>query len=126
MSTTRYTDDHEWVRLDSDDTAVFGITDYAQQQLGDIVFVELPSTGESFEAGAEVAVVESVKTAADVKIPAAGTITEVNEELEDSPELVNTSPMEDGWFCKIQLSDPTEINSLKSEDEYQIYTAAFE
>lgn len=121
MSNTRYTQDHEWIRLETDSSAVFGITDYAQQELGDIVFVELPPVGDEFEAGDEVAVVESVKTAADVKMPVSGTITEVNEDLEEGPELVNDSPMEDGWFCQIELSDPLEVDDLMSEQQYLDY-----
>ncbi len=118
MSDKRYTDDHEWADMDSEDTAIVGITDYAQEQLGDVVYVELPEIGDEFEHGADMAVVESVKAAAEVKAPVSGTIVEVNEELPDNPELVNESPLGDGWFCKIQLSNISEFDELMDEAQY--------
>ncbi len=121
MSEMRYTHDHEWVRSVSEDVVEIGITDFAQDQLGDIVFIELPEIDSSFEAFDEVAVIESVKAAAELKTPVSGTILEINEDLEDEPELVNSSPLEDGWFCQMQLSSPEELDDLLSEEEYSDY-----
>ena len=118
MTDKLYTNDHEWVSMESDDIAVVGISDFAQQELGDVVFVELPEVGDEFEAGDEMAVVESVKAAEDVKAPVSGAVVEVNEDLPDSPELVNESPEDYGWFCKIRLSQSTELDDLMSEVEY--------
>lgn len=126
MSNTRYSSDHEWVRPDEGNTAVIGITNYAQEQLGDIVFVELPAVGDSFDAGDEVAVIESVKAASELKAPVSGTIVEVNEDLDDAPETVNESPTEDGWFCKLELSDPAELDDLMDETQYEEYTSNLE
>ncbi len=126
MSNTRYSSDHEWARCDDGESATIGITDYAQEQLGDIVFVELPSIGDNFEAGDEVAVIESVKAAAELKTPVSGTVVEINEDLEDAPETVNESPVEDGWFCRLELSDASELDTLMDEDEYQEYTSNLE
>jgi glycine cleavage system H protein len=118
MSETRFTKDHEWVRLDGD-TATVGITDHAQQALGDIVFVELPHTGQQVAAGESCAVVESVKAASDVYAPLAGTVTASNEAVVDDPALVNTAPTGDGWFFKLKLDDPASFASLMDEAEYQ-------
>ena len=126
MSEIRYSSDHEWARLEEGNTAVIGITDFAQEQLGDIVFIELPNVGDSFETGDEVAVIESVKAAAELKTPVAGTIVEVNEDLADAPEQVNESPTEDGWFCKLELSDPAELDDLMDETQYEEYTSNLE
>ncbi len=115
-----FTEDHEWVVVEGD-TATVGITDHAQDQLGDIVFVELPEIDEEYEKGDDTAVVESVKAAGDVHNPVSGTVTEVNETLEDEPALVNTSPEGDGWIYKIQLSDPTELDDLMDEAAYQVF-----
>ncbi len=115
-----FTEDHEWVVVEGD-TATVGITDHAQDQLGDIVFVELPEIDEEYEKGDDTAVVESVKAAGDVHNPVSGTVTEVNETLEDEPALVNTSPEGDGWIYKIQLSDPTELDDLMDEAAYQAF-----
>ncbi len=126
MSDTRYSSDHEWARSEDGKSATIGITDYAQEQLGDIVFVELPEEGDSFDAGDEVAVIESVKAAAELKTPVAGTVIEINSDLEDSPETVNESPTEDGWFCRLELSDPSELDDLMSEEEYEEFTSNLE
>lgn len=126
MSDTRYSSDHEWARSEDGKSATIGITDYAQEQLGDIVFVELPAEGESFDAGDEVAVIESVKAAAELKTPVSGTVVEINNDLEDSPETVNESPTEDGWFCRLELSDPSELDGLMSEEEYEEFTSNLE
>ena len=103
--TVKYTREHEWIRIEGD-TATVGITFYAQEQLGDVVFVELPESDTSADQGAEVAVVESVKAASDIYAPVTGTITESNEELSERPELVNEDPENDGWFFKMRLADP--------------------
>jgi glycine cleavage system H protein len=121
MIETRYTDEHEWVRIDEDGIAMVGITDYAQDQLGDIVYVELPETGQDVIQGEEIAVIESVKTAADIKAPISGTIIGVNEELVEQPEIVNESPMDDGWVLKITPSDEGELVDLMDDDAYGDY-----
>ena len=126
MSNTRYSSDHEWARSEDGNSATIGITDYAQEQLGDIVFVELPEEGSSFDVGDEVAVIESVKAAAELKTPVSGTVIEVNSDLEDSPETVNESPTEDGWFCRLELSDPSELDDLMREEEYEEFTSNLE
>lgn len=113
----KFTDDHEWLRIDGE-TAVVGITNHAQQQLGDLVFVELPSVGTSLKQGAAVAVVESVKAASDVYAPVSGEIVAVNQSIVDSPALVNSDPMGNGWFFKIKIADPSEIKTLKDEAAY--------
>ena len=126
MSETRYTTDHEWARSEEDGIATIGITEFAQEQLGDIVFIDLPETGSIFDAGEEIAVIESVKAAADLKTPVTGEIVEVNEELTGSPELVNESPTDEGWFCKIQMSETSEFDALMDEQQYEDYTSNLE
>ena len=117
MSELRFTKDHEWVRLDGA-VATVGVTDHAQQALGDVVFVELPETGRELEAGEACAVVESVKAASDVYAPLAGRVIEVNAAVVDDPTLVNQSPDEDGWFFRIELDDPATIDELMDEAAY--------
>lgn len=114
-----YAASHEWLRLGSDGTATVGITDYAQDQLGDVVFVELPDDGIQVNAGQEVSVVESVKTASDLYSPVSGDIVAVNTALEERPELINESPFQDGWIYKIRLSSESELDSLMNADDYQ-------
>ncbi|MEO7677022.1 MAG: glycine cleavage system protein GcvH [Verrucomicrobiota bacterium] len=114
----RYAKSHEWVRV-SGDTATVGITDHAQHELTDIVFVELPSAGRKVKAGEACAVVESVKTASDIYSPVSGDILEVNQAVVDKPELVNTDPHGNGWFYKIKLSDATELDALLTPENYQ-------
>ena len=111
---------HEWIRLGDDNVVVVGISDHAQEQLGDVVFVELPSIGDSVMSGDEAAVVESVKAASEVYSPFTGEVIEINEALEDSPELVNSSPYDDGWFFKLKVSDENleNINSFMNADNY--------
>ena len=121
MSMTKFTDDHEWLRLENDGSVTVGITDYAQEQLGDVVYVELPEAGTRFDAGKEMAVVESVKAAGDVKVPVAGEVVEVNIRLTDEPELVNTDPLGDGWFLKIVPENLEDLDSLMNEDQYAEY-----
>ena len=118
MTMLRFTKDHEWVRLDGD-LAVVGITDYAQSQLGDVVYVELPEIGRRGEQGKEAAVVESVKAASEVYAPVSGEVTEVNQALATDPAMVNADPMGDGWFLKLRLDDPKELEGLMDEAAYQ-------
>lgn len=121
--TTRYTKSHEYVRVEGG-TGVVGITDYAQAQLGDIVFVELPPIGQSLSAGAEAAIVESVKAASEVNAPVSGTVVDVNSALADSPGLVNEDPSGNGWFLKIKLADAAELDRLMDEDAYREFLKA--
>lgn len=120
MANTRYTRDHEWIRLDGD-IGVVGITAYAQSQLGDVVFVELPKVGTRLAKGDEAAVVESVKAASEVYAPAAGDVVAVNETLEGSPATVNEDAEGAGWFLKLKLADAKELDQLMSEDDYRHY-----
>jgi glycine cleavage system H protein len=120
---TRYTKSHEYVRVE-DGTGVVGITDYAQSQLGDVVFVELPPIGQSLSKGAEAATVESVKAASEVNAPVSGTVVDVNSALTDSPGLVNEDPSGKGWFLKIKLNDATELDRLMDEDAYREFLKA--
>jgi glycine cleavage system H protein len=117
-SDLKYTKSHEWVR-GGGDTATVGITDHAQQELTDIVFVELPEIGKKFKGGDACAVVESVKTASDIYSPVSGEILETNKAVVDNPALVNTEPYAGGWFFKIKLSNPAELNSLLTPEKYQ-------
>jgi len=116
--TTRYTESHEYIRAEGDMGTV-GITDFAQSQLGDVVFVELPRSGDRLAKGAAAATVESVKAAAEVNAPVSGEVIEVNSALSDSPGLVNEDPSGKGWFLKIRLSDATELDSLMDENAYR-------
>jgi glycine cleavage system H protein len=113
-----YRESHEWVRYDDDGTATVGISDHAQAQLGDMVFIELPEPGMSYEQGDACAVVESVKAASDVYSPLTGEVIEANGALEDSPELVNTDPYGDGWLFRMQLGDTSELDGLMAPDAY--------
>lgn len=115
-----YTDEHEWIDVDGD-TATIGITDFAQEQLGDIVFVEVPAAGTELARGAEAAVVESVKAASDVYSPIGGTVTEANSALEDDPALVNSSPEADGWFFKLKVADAGELDGLMDAEKYKAF-----
>ena len=125
MATLKFTDQHEWLSIE-DDIACIGITGYAQEQLGDVVFVELPETGAEFTQGDEAAVVESVKAAAEVYAPATGDITETNKDLEGSPELVNSDPQGTGWFFKMRLSDLSETDAMMDEQSYKDFVASLE
>jgi glycine cleavage system H protein len=117
MSEIRYTADHEWVSLDGD-VATVGITDYAEEQLGDLVYVELPSVGREVTAGDETAVLESVKAAGDVKSPVSGIIVEVNETLSDAPEKVNENPTGDGWFFRVKITNAADLETLMDKAGY--------
>ncbi len=121
-SSLRYTKEHEWVRVDGD-VATMGISDYAQDQLGDVVYVELPEIGKQVEQSKELAVVESVKAASEVYAPVAGEVVEVNEALNDDPSLVNSGAQSEGWFCKLRLKDPGQLDQLMDEEAYEAYLA---
>ena len=120
---TYFTEDHEWIAVE-DDTATVGITDYAQAQLGDVVFVEIPAIGASLTKGGEAAVVESVKAASDVYAPVSGDVIEANGALEGDPALVNSAPQSGGWFFRLTLADPSELDGLMDEGAYQAFVAA--
>ena len=120
--TRDFTDEHEWIDVDGI-TATVGITDYAQSQLGDIVFVEVPASGATVKKGGDAAVVESVKAASDVYAPVTGTIIEGNGALEGDPALVNSDPEGDGWFFKLTLSDPSELDGLMDNAAYKAFVA---
>jgi glycine cleavage system H protein len=121
--TLYFTTDHEWVAVDGTSGTV-GVTDYAQGQLGDVVFVEIPAAGTGVTKGTAAAVVESVKAASDVFTPVSGTVVEANGALADDPALVNTAPETDGWFFKLTLSDPAELDALMDEAAYKIFVAS--
>ncbi len=114
-----YRDSHEWVRDEGDGTVVVGISDHAQAQLGDMVFIELPEVGSTFGQGDACAVVESVKAASDAYAPVSGEVTEVNETLEDQPELVNNDPYGDGWLFRMKMDDPDELDGLLTPEQYE-------
>jgi len=122
MSVLRFTKDHEWIRQDGD-TAVIGITDYAQSQLGDVVYVELPELGRQIEQGGEAAVVESAKAASEIYAPVAGEVVAVNEVIAGDPARVNADPMGEGWFVKLRLAEPGELDALMDEAAYQKFIA---
>jgi glycine cleavage system H protein len=117
---TRYTKDHEWVRLEGD-VATIGISKYAAEQLGDVVYAETPAAGATFEKGADMAVVESAKAASDVYAPIAGTVVEANGALATQPDLINQSPEGDGWFVKIKVANKSEVDALMDEAAYADY-----
>ncbi len=123
MADLRYSEDHEWVRIEGD-IAVIGISDYAQEQLGDVVFVELPEPGRAVAQGDEAAVVESVKAASEICAPVSGEVVEVNEPLADDPGLVNREPTGGGWFLKVRMSDPGEVDALLDEAAYRTFVSS--
>ena len=118
-SELKYAASHEWARLEEDGTVTVGITDHAQDALGDVVFVELPEVGSALAASDEAGVVESVKAASDIYAPVAGEVIAINDVLEDAPETVNSDPYNDGWFFKLQPSDTSELEALLSAEDYQ-------
>jgi len=124
MTALRYTDDHEWVRTEPDGTATIGITDHAQDALGDIVFIEMPEVGRHFAKGDAACVVESVKAAADVKMPIAATIVAVNDALPDDPSKVNTDPMNEGWFLRIAPDSAADVDALLDDAAYAALVAS--
>ncbi|WP_372421999.1 glycine cleavage system protein GcvH [Salinarimonas chemoclinalis] len=121
--TVRYTKDHEYIRVDGD-VGTVGITDYAQGQLGDVVYVELPEVGKTIAKGGEAAVVESVKAASEVYAPVSGEVVAVNGDLEGTPAAINEDPLGAGWFVKLKLSDPSELDTLMSEADYEAYVTS--
>jgi glycine cleavage system H protein len=123
--TCLYAETHEWIRLEGNEGTV-GISDYAQEQLSDVVFVELPERGDAFDQGEHYATVESVKTAGDCYLPMAGEVLEVNEELNDAPQLVNEDPYGAGWFVRIKVSTPAEADRLMNAEAYEKYCATLE
>ncbi len=125
MTETKYSRDHEWVRIEGD-LAVMGISAYAQKQLGDVVFVDLPAVNTKLDAGGEAAVVESVKAASEVFAPAAGEVVEINESLQDKPGLINEDAEGEGWFLKLRLSDGAELDALMSAADYEEYVAGLD
>lgn len=122
MSAVKFTKDHEWILMQDDGIGVIGITDYAQDQLGELVYVELPEIDKEFSGGSDAVVIESVKAAGEVKAPVSGTVVAVNEALADEPEKVNNDPMGDGWFIKMKITDTSELDDLMDEDAYKEYT----
>ncbi|MGH8752001.1 MAG: glycine cleavage system protein GcvH [Burkholderiales bacterium] len=121
MSRVKYSKDHEWVKLDDAGNALVGITFYAQKQLGDVVYVELPESGRTLQQDENAAVVESVKAASDVKAPIGGSVLEINPQLNDHPEIVNSDPMGSGWFMKLSPANPSELDQLMDETAYNSY-----
>lgn len=117
-SELKYVSSHEWVRMEDDGTVTVGITEHAQEALGDVVFVELPEVGAALGSGDEAGVVESVKAASDIYAPLSGEILSVNQRLEDSPEVINSDPYGDGWFFTMRLADPADLDELMSAEEY--------
>ena len=117
-SELKYASSHEWARLEEDGTVTIGITDHAQEALGDVVFVELPGVGDSLAAGDEAGVVESVKAASDIYAPVGGEVIAVNAQLEDEPEIVNSDPYNDGWFFRLQPGDSSELDKMLGAEEY--------
>lgn len=120
--TTKFTSDHEWIRVEGD-VATIGITKHAAEQLGDVVFVELPEVGATFDQGSDMAVVESVKAASDVYAPVSGEVTEVNQSIVEGPEGVNDAPEGDGWFVKFKLTDASQLDALMDEAAYKEHAA---
>jgi len=119
MSEIKYTQDHEWIEVHGDGTATIGITEFAQEQLGDLVYIEIPEVGTEIFKGEDVSVIESVKAASDLVAPVSGTIIDVNSLLEDEPEKVNDDAMGAGWFIKVEMSDVSELDDLMDEAAYQ-------
>jgi glycine cleavage system H protein len=117
-SNLKYTEDHEWIKVEGD-TAVIGVTDYAQQQLGDVVFVEIETEGETLDKGETFGTIEAVKTVSDLFMPVGGEVLEVNPKLEETPEIVNQDPYGDGWMVKIKLADVADVEELLSPEAYQ-------
>ena len=122
MSDTYFTEDHAWVRVDGDGTATIGVSEYAQEQLGDIVFIDLPEPGAECSVGEEISLIESVKSTSDVFAPLTGVVIEVNEALGEAPQLINDSPMDDGWIFRIEVEDEQELEELMDASAYGEYT----
>lgn len=124
MSQIKFTETHEWLRLEDDGAATVGITDYAQNALGDLVFIGLPEVGAELAQGAEGATIESVKAAGEIHMPVAGTVTETNASLADDPAQVNSDPLGAGWFIKIKLTDPAQVDALMDQAAYDQFVAS--
>ncbi len=123
MSNTKYTQEHEWLRSEDDGLVTVGITDFAQGHLGDLVYIQLPEAGKAMSKGEEAAVIESVKTAGEINMPADGTVVEINALLADEPGKVNEDPLGTGWFFKMKLNNPSELDSLMDEAAYAAFIA---
>ncbi len=121
MLQLRFSSDHTWIRLDDDGYATVGISDYAQQQLGDCVFVEAPDLGRDVVVTEDIGMIESVKTTSEIKSPASGTVTAINEEVLEKPELLNESPLDDGWIFRMRVDDEAALDELMDEDDYAEY-----
>jgi len=119
----KYTREHEWVKLESENEALIGITDYAQEELGDVVYLNLPSVGDKVEQGKKLGEVESVKAVSDIFTPVSGELIAVNQELDEQPELVNQDPYGKGWIARVRLSDPGQMDGLLSSQEYEAFLA---
>ena len=117
----KYSEDHAWVKVQDEDQVTIGITDFAQEQLGDLVYIELPKVGHEFSRGDNISVIESVKSASDLVAPVSGEIVEVNDRLDDDPELVSEDSMGEGWFIKVKLSKRSELDELMDEESYQTF-----
>ena len=117
----KYSEDHAWVKVQDEDLVTIGITDFAQEQLGDLVYIELPKVGHEFSRGDNISVIESVKSASDLVAPVSGEIVEVNDRLEDDPELVSEDSMGEGWFIKVKLSKRSELDELMDDESYQAF-----
>ena len=118
----RYSEDHEWIRVEENNEAVIGITDFAQSELGDIVFVDIPEVGVELSKGEVFGSIEAVKTVSDLILPASGELLSVNEKLEATPEIINHKPYNDGWIVRIRLQDPTEVEQLMTAEQYEAFT----
>lgn len=121
----KYTDEHEWIRIDGD-VGTIGITDFAQNALGDVVFIELPEVGATFDKGGEAAVVESVKAASEIYAPVAGEVVATNTAIVDDPSMVNSSPTDDGWFFKLKIADAAQLDELMDEETYAAFVDELE
>jgi glycine cleavage system H protein len=121
MSELKYTEGHEWIRTEADGTVTVGITNYAQEQLGDVVYVELPEVGKVLQKGDNAAVIESVKTADEITAPLSGSVVAINAQLADSPEIVNSDPLDEGWFLQMDPEDLTELDACMDEEAYEAY-----
>ena len=118
MSELKYTEEHEWLRLDEDGNVTIGISEYAQEQLGDVVYVELPELNQVIHTGEDVSVIESVKAAGDIKAPLDGTVIKINELLTEQPEIVNSDPLGDGWFFRVKPENADDLENYMDEDDY--------
>jgi len=119
MIDTHFTENHVWVRLDGDGTATIGVSEHAQEQLGDIVYIDLPEVGAESSLGEEISLIESVKSTSDIFAPLTGVVIEVNEALEETPEIINDSPLDDGWIFRIEVEDERELEELMDQDAYE-------